>query len=121
MRSTQIALSAMLIVMAIAGAVLTLGLSRSTEHWALWVFRVLFLVGIFSWYVCDSNSRGFPRSRWLNVGVILLSLLALPYYLFASRGTKGGFVALGKCLAFVVLLLAASMLGGLASGLFVAA
>ena len=107
--------------MAIAGVVLTLELPRSIEHWAMWVFRVLFLAGIFGWYVCDSDARGFSRSRWLNVGVILLSLLAVPYYLFASRGARGGFIALGKCIAFLVLLVGASMLGGLATALFVAA
>jgi len=57
---------------------------------------------IFAWYRLDTEERGYHRSPLLNVAVIALAILALPYYFFSSRGIKGGFVALGLfVLAFV--------------------
>ena len=58
---------------------------------------------IFIWYRIDSTQRGYRRTPWLNIGVIGLSIIALPYYFFRSRGARGGFVALGLFFACVVL------------------
>ncbi|BCT93573.1 hypothetical protein LYSHEL_25980 [Lysobacter helvus] len=54
------------------------------------------LVGVvlmFAWYRLDANQRGIGRTPFLDVGVVLLAIVALPIYFFRSRGAKGGFVA----------------------------
>jgi hypothetical protein len=53
--------------------------------------------------LANSNQRGYARSPWLSVGVVALSVVAVPYYFFRSRGARGGFIALGLfliCLLF---------------------
>lgn len=56
---------------------------------------------IFLWYRLDAGKRGYRRSRLLNTGIAGFTILALPYYLFRTRGFLGGCVAV-----FLVLLLA---------------
>jgi amino acid transporter len=48
---------------------------------------------IFLWYRADTNARGYRRTALLNVGVVALAVVALPYYFFRSRGAKGGLLA----------------------------
>lgn len=55
---------------------------------------------IFLWYRLDAQKRGFHRSRLLNTGIAGIATLALPYYLFRTRGFLGGLAAI----AFAVLL-----------------
>ena len=47
---------------------------------------------LFFWFRLDANERGFQRSALLNVGVVALAIVALPYYFFKSRGAKRGVV-----------------------------
>jgi len=50
----------------------------------LWLMPIgIFL--LFWWYVVDAKQRGYRRGPILNVGVILLALLALPLLLPISR------------------------------------
>jgi hypothetical protein len=60
----------------------------------------------FAWYRGDSEARGFPRSRWMSVGVIAFTAGAIPYYLLRSRsaGERGqALLMYAACLALVVL------------------
>mgnify|MGYP006951121585 CR=1 FL=1 len=50
---------------------------------------------LFAWYRIDAEIVGYRRSLWLNIGVVGLALIALPYYFFRSRGAKRGFAATG--------------------------
>ncbi len=61
-----------------------------------WTLVSLFLV--FAWYHLDASERGYRRSPWLNVGVIALAVVALPYYFFRSRGARHGALATGAML-----------------------
>jgi hypothetical protein len=45
---------------------------------------------IFVWYRNDSIARSFWPSRSLSVAVAGATILGLPYYLFRTRGLKGG-------------------------------
>mgnify|MGYP000370758475 CR=1 FL=1 len=45
---------------------------------------------VFSWYYLDSNNINYKRGIFLNTSVIGLTLFALPYYFFRSRGLKVG-------------------------------
>ena len=59
------------------------------DLWVLPGFAFL----IFWWYRLDSSQAGYKRTPWLNVGVIAIAALALPYYFFRSRGFKRGSLA----------------------------
>jgi hypothetical protein len=62
-----------------------------TELWFLLGYTTV----LFAWYAIDSDHRGYKRSRSLNLAFVALGILALPYYLFRTRGAKAGFIALG--------------------------
>lgn len=74
---------------------------------------LIFSLLIFIWYWFDSQVRGFQRTVGLNVAVVAVAFIAIPFYLFRSRPVeqrRQAFVNLG----FVVGLLFVSMLiGGL--------
>lgn len=53
---------------------------------------------VFAWYRIDAEQIGYRRSLGLNVGVVGIAVIALPYYFFRSRGTKRGFAATGLLL-----------------------
>ena len=57
---------------------------------------------IFVWYRIDADQRSYRRTFFLNLSVIALAVVALPYYFFRSRGAKGGLVAI---LLFILLLI----------------
>jgi len=57
---------------------------------------------IVAWYHIDTNERHYKRSLWLNGGMIGLSIICFPYYLFRSRGIRGGFIALGLVLVALI-------------------
>ena len=70
-----------------------------TDLWLLPAFVFL----IFIWYRVDSTQRSYRRSPWLNVSIVLIAIIALPYYFFRSRGFKGGLIAtLVMLLVFVL-------------------
>jgi hypothetical protein len=50
---------------------------------------------VFVWYRNDSIERSYWPSRLLSVALAGATILALPYYLFKTRGFKGGLSALG--------------------------
>ena len=70
-----------------------------TDIWLLPVFALL----LFLWYRIDSEERSYRRSPWLNVCVIAIAILALPYYFFRTRGLKGGSIATVTMLLVFVL------------------
>lgn len=59
------------------------------DLWLLPAFAFL----IFWWYRLDTIQTGYRRTPLLNVGVIAIAALALPYYFFRSRGFKRGALA----------------------------
>jgi hypothetical protein len=67
----------------------------------LWFLAVFALLG-FAWYRLDSDQRSYRRTPLLNVAVIAIAAIALPYYFFRSRGAKRGFMALGVFILFVL-------------------
>lgn len=48
---------------------------------------------IFLWYRLDSDSREFKRTPLLSIAVVGVAFLALPYYLFRTRGFRQGALA----------------------------
>jgi hypothetical protein len=65
----------------------------------------------FLWYCRDRDARGYPRSRWLNMAMVALTMFALPYYLVRSRAGAGRIVVLFKLAGYCVALLVLFMMG----------
>lgn len=72
------------------------------------VFSIVGVGLIFQWFRVDAGVRGYRRSGLLDVGVIALAIIALPYYFLRSRGVLRG------AAATIVMLLAAAGWGVLA-------
>ena len=90
-----------------------MALGVQSNGWAV-LSTVLFSFLSFCWYRLDSDAHQYRRTALLNVGVVMLAIVAVPYYLVRSRpaGQKGR--ALLRLAGFCVLLGAAGALGGIA-------
>lgn len=72
----------------------------------LWFNMLLSLVCavlVFTWYYLDSGERDYARTPLLNMMVVAVGLIAIPYYLFRSRGARGGLRAFGMFLLALLL------------------
>lgn len=61
----------------------------------LTIHALLTLTLVFVWVVIDARERRYKASIFLKVAMLCLAIVALPYYLFRSRGLAGGIKALG--------------------------
>lgn len=68
---------------------------------------------IFAWYYFDSKLHQFKRSKWLNIAVVGLAFLAVPYYVFRSREKGHRAKALLKLLGFAALCFSLQAIVGL--------
>lgn len=66
------------------------------------VFTLVTTLLVFIWYRFDTEERSYRRTPFLNVAVVALALLALPYYFFRSRGFSRGSVATGVFIVCMV-------------------
>lgn len=69
-------------------------------------------IGImFWWYQKDSNKYNYKRSIFLNIMMVAITIIALPYYLVRSRGLKMGALHIILFIILIALYVASSMLG----------
>ena len=68
----------------------------------LWVPMITLAAIIFAWVHADSAQRSYARSMLLNMGIVGLSLVFVPVYLYKSRPEGARAKALG---AFALVLL----------------
>jgi len=64
----------------------------------VWLDMVMSLscaILVFTWYYLDSDERSYRRTPMLNIMVVAAGVLAIPYYLFRSRGAQRGLQAVG--------------------------
>ena len=80
----------------------------------LTLHAVTSLVLVFAWFWIDARRRGYKASIPLKVSMLVLTIVALPYYLFRSRGLAGGL----RALALSILLFAATMIAYRVGSLF---
>lgn len=96
-RPTRPALFALLFVAVLVGATNGLSAYRHAAQPLLWTHGLDFVSSFlcFVWYCRDGDARSFIRSRWLNVGMVSCTVLAIPYYLWRSRpqGQRGRAIA----------------------------
>ena len=77
------------------------------------IIQKLVLISIiYWWYHTDKNQHQYRAGVFLNAGVVALSLIAVPVYLFRSRGAKQGAKAFAFFIAFLAALIASLVLGG---------
>ena len=62
----------------------------------LTIHAVLSLALVFVWFIVDAREREYRPSIVLRVAMPALTIVALPYYLFRSRGWTGGVKAMAK-------------------------
>ncbi len=74
------------------------GWSRVTD------FIVAIGLNIFAyvWIRMDSQERRYELHKYFSYAVVVFGTLALIYYLFRSRGFRGGIVSLGWLLLYVI-------------------
>jgi len=76
------------------------------EATLLGIHAVLSAVLVFLWFRQDAFERGYRTSLGLKAGMLLLSVLALPWYFYRSRGAARGTLAVAWLVAaFVVAML----------------
>ncbi|HRI04884.1 MAG TPA: hypothetical protein PLL77_14185 [Pyrinomonadaceae bacterium] len=56
----------------------------------------------YVWIRMDSQERRYELHRFFSYAVVVFGTLALIYYLFRSRGFRGGVVSLGWLLLYVI-------------------
>ncbi len=57
---------------------------------------------MFGWFMADSNEHNIERNIWLNIGVVAIGFIALPYYRFRYFGARRGAVFIGWVIAAFV-------------------
>ena len=65
----------------------------------------------YVWYVYDSYENKFKRPTWLNITVVAMAIIGVPYYLYASRPPEARTQALSGLLKFFVLMLITALTG----------
>ena len=69
---------------------------------AEFVFVGIYITLIFTWYYHDSGKRLYRRSSILTAALVGVTIVAVPYYLFKTRGFKGGAKASGLFFLLVI-------------------
>jgi len=69
---------------------------------------------VFVWFLLDARDRGYKASIALRAAMVILTVVALPYYLFRSRGFAGGL----RALALSILVFAGTMVAYRLGSLF---
>jgi hypothetical protein len=57
---------------------------------------------IFLWLMYDARENQIFPSGSLKLSVIVLGIIAVPYYIFRYKGLKRGFVSLAKFVGFLI-------------------
>lgn len=105
---TQTKLLALLPVLSVAFGCLEYGPARGPEGGSmlLTLHAVSSLALLFAWFWIDARDRAYKASIALRIAMLVLPIVALPFYLLRSRGWVGGL----RALALSILVFAATMM-----------
>ncbi|MBI1425015.1 MAG: hypothetical protein GC149_16330 [Gammaproteobacteria bacterium] len=67
------------------------------------IFLIIGAAFIYFWYATDAEQIGYKRGYVLNICVIALTIVGLPYYFFRSRGLKKGLIYSAVFVVFILL------------------
>lgn len=82
-------------------------------QWSVVVTSIMASLLVFWWYWADSTSKSYRRSPLLNVAIVAVGFLAVPYYLLRSREEGRRLRAFARMLGFVLLMVVAMVVGAL--------
>lgn len=105
------------VLVLMASSLFLAGLLEQTTPgpWLLFISSLLFALLQnflpFYWYRLDSDLRAFPRSRWMNFGIVFMTPLVMPVYLLRSRARGQRWRALLRFAGFSLLLLLVTGVG----------
>jgi amino acid transporter len=110
-RAKKYVIGALAIIAVINGVANQLSTAREVMSQQDLAFGLIGVALIFIWYRLDAEEREFRRSAVLNTMVVAVAFIALPYYLFRTRGLSKGAIATGL-LVVAVLMYTALQYGG---------
>jgi len=73
--------------------------------------NLLSIPPIFWWYHVDKAEKGYRAGPLMNVGVIALTIVALPVYFIRTRGWRRGSVSVLKGIVVFAAIIGLGMLG----------
>lgn len=116
-RQKQAALVALLgasVVLGIVEVALGLPMQNSPDRLLFtFVGNLALLVLGFRWLQLDARELDIRRPLWLNIGIILLAAVFVPYYLFKTRPPERRLVAIAAFFGVVFACMLASAFGAL--------
>jgi peptidoglycan/LPS O-acetylase OafA/YrhL len=119
-RQKQAALVALLgasVVLGIVEVALGLPMQNSPDRLLFtFVGNLALLVLGFRWLQLDARELDIRRPLWLNVGIVLLAAVFVPYYLFKTRPPERRLVAIAAFFGVVVACMLASAFGAMLMG-----
>jgi CDP-diglyceride synthetase len=89
-------------------------LKRLAEPWSICLIieAILTTYAVYWWYTIDRRERNFRTGPLQNIGVVAISVLALPIYFVRSRGWVRGAVATLALLGVIIAVAALAYAGG---------
>jgi hypothetical protein len=69
--------------------------ARGSLAWFSMALSLFCATLVFTWYYLDTDERAYRRTPLLNMMVVAAGVVAIPYYLFRSRGARRGLRAIG--------------------------
>jgi hypothetical protein len=103
MRNRTISISVVVLLLALANGVTRQVISPGQVLPQVDIaFALVSIALAFIWFRGDANERGYQRSLLRNAIVIAFAIVALPYYLFRTRGAVRGLAATGVFIAITV-------------------
>lgn len=116
-RQKQAALVALLgasVVLGIVEVALGLPMQNSPDRLLFtFVGNLALLVLGFRWLQLDARELDIRRPLWLNIGIVLLAAVFVPYYLFKTRPPERRLVAIAAFFGVVVACMLASAFGAM--------
>lgn len=114
MKTNQILAVVLLYFAVLGGITAYLEVQRIVEPpWSVMLTTLAGSLLVFWWYRTDSTLRSYRRSPLLNVAVVAIGILAVPYYLLRSREKGQRLLAFAKMVGFMVLMVGALLVGAL--------
>ena len=118
MKPNHILVLLLLYIAALSGMASYLDPRRIAEpQWSVVVTSIMGPLLVFWWYWADSTSRSYRRSPLLNVSIVAVGFLAVPYYLPRSRERGRRLLAFAGMFGFVLLMVVAMVVGALPGAL----
>jgi uncharacterized protein YqgC (DUF456 family) len=118
MNPRRILIALLLYAIALSGFLTYLDMRAIREPaWVALATSLIFSGLIFWWYLADTEEQRYRRTALLNIAVIVISVIAVPYYVLRSRAKGERLKAFGRLIGFFVLMLIAMLVGGFAASL----